>query len=91
MDPKNVSNRSCTIDLPADILLALHETELKQSIKVSWAIRLYKLEKLTTGKAAQLTGLSRLEFETVLSENKVPISNLTMDDIDKDLEKLHKA
>ena len=92
MNPKNVNTRSVTIDLPADILLALNEseTELKQRIKLSLAIRLYNLQKLTIGKAAQLAGLSRFEFETVLSENQVPISNLTIHDVDKDLEKLNE-
>lgn len=79
-----------TIDIPSDILLALNETEteFKQGIKTTLAIRLYRLQKLTLGKAAQLCGLSRFEFETILSENEVPISNLTIEDVMKDIEKL---
>ena len=70
------------VDFPSDILLTLNknENELKQDIKLSLAIRLYKLQKLTIGKAAQVAGLSRLEFETALSDNEIPISNLTIDD-----------
>jgi predicted HTH domain antitoxin len=85
-----METQSITIDFPSDILLALNETEneLKQGIKISLAIRLYRLQKLTIGKAAQLCGLSRFEFETVLSENEVPISNLTIEDVLKDIEKL---
>ena len=79
-----------TIDLPSDILLALNETEaeLKQGIKTSLAMRLYRLQKLTIGKAAQLSGLPRFEFETLLSENEIPISNLTIDDVMDDSKKL---
>ena len=79
-----------SIDFPADILLALNETEseVKQRIKISLAIRLYNQQKLTIGKSAQVAGLSRLEFETILSENKIPISNLTIDDVLSDIEKL---
>ncbi|OQX73810.1 MAG: hypothetical protein B6D64_13490 [Bacteroidetes bacterium 4484_276] len=40
------------------------------------------------GKAAQVSGLSRLQFETSLSENEIPISNLTIDDVISDIEKL---
>jgi len=82
--------QTITIDFPSDILLALNETEaeLKQGIKISLAMRLYKLQKLTIGKAAQLSGLSRFEFETLLSENEIPISNLTINDVLGDTKKL---
>jgi predicted HTH domain antitoxin len=82
--------QTISIDFPSDILLALNETEaeLKQGIKISLAMRLYRLQKLTIGKAAQLSGLSRFEFETLLSENEIPISNLTIEDVMADSKKL---
>ena len=78
------------IDLPSDILLTLNETEneLKQNIKISLAIRLYSLQKLTLGKAAQIAGLSRYEFENVLAEHNIPISSLTIQDVLNDSQKL---
>lgn len=85
-----MNTQSITVDFPADILLALNETEaeLKENIKTSLAMRLYRLQKLTIGKAAQLSGLSRFEFETLLSENEIPISNLTISDVMDDINKL---
>ncbi|HEY5511470.1 MAG TPA: UPF0175 family protein [Prolixibacteraceae bacterium] len=85
-----MNTQPITVDLPSDILLALNETEaeLKQGIKTSLAMRLYRLQKLTIGKAAQLSGLSRFEFETLLSENEIPISNLTVGDVIDDCKKL---
>jgi predicted HTH domain antitoxin len=85
-----MNTQSITIEFPSDLLLALNETEseLKQGIKISLAIRMYRLQKLTIGKAAQLCGLSRFQFETVLSESEVPISNLSISDVLKDIEKL---
>lgn len=85
-----MNTQTISIDFPADLLLALNETEteLKQRIKVSLAMRLYELQKLTIGKAAQLAGLSRFEFETMLSDNEIPISNLTINDILDDSKKL---
>lgn len=79
-----------SLDFPNDILLALNESEndLKKRIKLTLAIQLYKLQKLTIGKSAQLSGLSRLEFEKELSKNKISISNLTEKDILNDIEKL---
>jgi len=85
-----MNTQSITVDFPADILLALNETEaeLKENIKKSLALRLYRLQKLTIGKAAQLSGLSRFEFESLLSENEIPISNLTIIDVMDDINKL---
>lgn len=85
-----MNTQEIKIDLPADILLTLNETEneLKQNIKISLAIRLYSLQKLTIGKAAQIAGLSRYEFENVLAAHNVPISNLTVEDVLKDSQKL---
>lgn len=85
-----MSFQTISIDFPNDILLALNESEndLKERIKITLAIQLYKLKKLTIGKASQISGLSRLEFENELSKNKVSISNLTEKDVLRDIDKL---
>ena len=79
-----------SVDFPNDILLALNEseTDLKKRIKITLAIQLFKLQKLTIGKATQLSGLSRFEFEKELSKNKISISSLNEKDILSDIEKL---
>jgi len=85
-----MSVRTISIDFPNEILLALNESEndLKKRIKINLAIQLFQLDKLTIGKAAQLSGLSRFEFEKELSSNHIPISNLSEEDIAGDIEKL---
>jgi len=85
-----MNTQEIKIDLPSDILLTLNESEneLKQNIKISLAIRLYYLQKLTIGKAAQISGLSRYEFENILVEHNIPISNLTIQDVLNDSRKL---
>lgn len=85
-----MAHRTITLEFPNDILLALNESEneLKKRIKLMLAIQLYQLQKLTIGKAAQLSGLSRLEFETALSHYKIAISNLQESDVLKDIDKL---
>lgn len=85
-----MSTQTISVDFPNDILLALNESEsdLKKRIKVTLAIQLYKLQKLTIGKAAQLSGMTRFEFEKELSKNKISISNLNEEDVLSDIEKL---
>lgn len=83
--------QTISIELPADLLVTLNETEqeLKDRIKVALAIQLYTQEKLTIGKAAQIVGYSRLEFETILAQQNIPISNLDLSDVLGDVDKLN--
>ncbi|WP_373514228.1 UPF0175 family protein [Persicitalea sp.] len=85
-----MTSQTISIDLPSDILLTLNESEneLRRRIKVSLAIQLYVQEKITIGKAAQIAEMSRLQFDTLLSENRIPISLLEFDDVLCDIEKL---
>lgn len=85
-----MSVQKISVDFPDDILLALNESEndLKKRIKITLAIQLYQLEKLTIGKATQLSGLSRFEFEKELSKNKISISNLNEQDVLSDIKKI---
>ena len=85
-----MSTQTISIDLPSDVLLALNESEheLKQDIKIALAVRLYNLQQLTIGKAAQVAGVSRLAFETLLADYGVPVSNLNFEDVLSDYQKL---
>ena len=85
-----MSNKTISLDLPNDIFLALNESEseIKNRIKLNLAFQLYEQNKLTIGKAAQLSGMMKLEFEKELSKNKISISNLTEKDVIDDVDKL---
>jgi predicted HTH domain antitoxin len=85
-----IPTRTISIDLPNDILLALNETEteLKQRVRMALAVQLFKLQKLTLGKAAQLAGLSRLRFENLLADNAIAISSLTLEEVMDDARKM---
>ena len=80
-----------SIEIPSDLLVTLNETEqeLQERIKIALAVQLYVQEKLTIGKAAQIAGYSRLDFETMLSEQNIPISNLDLSDVLADVDKLN--
>jgi len=82
--------QTISIELPSDILLTINESEneLRKRIKNSLAIQLYVQEKVTIGKAAQIAEMSKYQFEALLSENKIPVSLLGIDDILEDIEKL---
>jgi len=85
-----MKTQTLTIDIPSDVFIAANETvqEMSYSIKLMLAVRLYENKKITIGKATQLAGMHKIEFENFLATNKIPISNLEWIDIEQDILKL---
>ena len=80
------------LNIPSDVFIALNgtETQLLNDMKLFTAIRFFQMKKLTLGKAARFIGISKYEFEKILSQNRIPISNLDIEDIENDIRKLEK-
>jgi predicted HTH domain antitoxin len=78
------------VNVSPDILVTLNETEeeLKSHFQVAVAMMLFQEGKLTIGKAIQLSGLTRYEFELSLAKNKISVSNLSFEEIINDLDKI---
>lgn len=85
-----MKNITISVDIPYDMLIALNESEqeLKHHFQVSIAMMLFQEGKLTLGKAIQLSGLTRFEFEKSLAKNKIPVSDLNLEQIMSDVDKL---
>jgi predicted HTH domain antitoxin len=66
---------SITLDIPKNIHEALHvaPAEAEARLKLELAVALYAQNALGLGKAAELAGLSRLDFNDVLAERKIPM------------------
>ncbi|MFN7170823.1 MAG: UPF0175 family protein, partial [Candidatus Omnitrophota bacterium] len=62
-----------TIKYPEDVLLSLKEDkgEFEQEARFILALKLYELGKLSSGKAAELAGMSRIDFLMKLGRYKV--------------------
>ena len=75
------------IELPNEVLLSLKETpeSLTKVIRMAAAAKLYELGKLSSGRAADLAGLSRVRFLQALGQYGVPIFNLTAEELAQDL------
>jgi predicted HTH domain antitoxin len=61
------------IDVPETVLLAekADEASFGRELKVLAAVKLYELGRLTSGRAAELAGMSRVEFLSNLGRYKV--------------------
>ncbi len=80
--------KTIQIDLPDEIFLSLKETpeELAQELRVASAVKLYELGKLSSGRAAELAGLSRISFLQLLARYDVSIFNIAEKELKQDLE-----
>lgn len=85
-----MNNIVIPVDVSPDIMIALNESEseLKKHFQTSIAIMLFQERKLTFGKAIQMSGLSRHEFEQQLSQKNIPIYNPSIDQIMQDVKKM---
>jgi predicted HTH domain antitoxin len=83
-------NITIPVEIPSDLLITLNqsEKELKSHFQTTIAMMLFQEGKLTIGKAIQLSGLTRFEFENALAKNNIPISGLDTDQILSDAKKL---
>lgn len=74
--------------------LKLSESEFKKEVKISAIVKLYEMNKITSGTAATILGLSRIEFIELLSRYKVSIfeeydKNALLQEIKKNEESSH--
>jgi predicted HTH domain antitoxin len=73
------------IDLPNEFVEFQTENDIKQEIRTSYAVWQYQHERVTLAKAAELAGFDLYEFMWICKANKVPIINITRDDILEEL------
>ncbi len=68
-----MASRQVVIDVPETILLAekTDEESFAREIRVLAAVKLYELGRLSSGRAAELAGMSRVEFLLSLPRYKV--------------------
>jgi len=85
-----MQTQTLNIDIRTDILISLNQNiaEFGKNLKLWAAISLFQYGKLSISKAADLAGYHRYDFENILADLNIPISNLTEEDINKELELL---
>jgi predicted HTH domain antitoxin len=68
-----MATRQVVIEIPERVLLAekTDETSFGREMRILSAVKLYELGRLSSGRAAELAGMSRIEFLAALERYKV--------------------
>jgi predicted HTH domain antitoxin len=73
-----MTSRQIVLDIPEKILLAekTDEVSFARELRILAAVKLYELGRLSSGRAAELAGMPRVEFLLTLGRYKVfPFEN----------------
>lgn len=74
------------LDIPEETLISL-KTDVEsfgRDLKVLGAVKLFELGKLSSGRAAQLAGMTRVEFLLALRQYQVSPFQLTAEELRQD-------
>jgi len=77
---------SIHLDLPDSILLAAGQSpeEFAREAKLLLALKLFELGRISSGRAAELCGLTRIEFLFRASSMKVPVADLDDEELERE-------
>lgn len=82
-----MAERQVTIPYPDDLLLSLKETpeEFEAEARLLLAVKLYELGRVSTGRAAALAGMSRVEFMFALDRFGLSPIGVDPEELESDL------
>jgi predicted HTH domain antitoxin len=77
-----------TVEVPDDAFSALRRSprEFAQEMRLAAAIQWYHQGRISQGRAAEITGLSRADFLDALFRAKVPACQVTVEELKEELE-----
>ena len=79
------------IELPNDFVAFQAEPEIRKEIRTAYALWLFQRERVTLVKAAELAGLDLYDFMAVCKDNRVPVIDISRDELLEELSGLNPA
>ncbi len=74
---------------PSGFELAVHMTkeEMEHHIRLMAALKMFELGKVSSGKAAQLAGMSRVEFLETCGRYRISTFNYPPEEVEREIKK----
>ncbi len=75
------------IEVPDEVLVSLKESpeSISHELSILAAVKLFELGKLSSGRAAQLARMSRVQFLNTIGQYRVSPFTLSSDELDNDV------
>jgi predicted HTH domain antitoxin len=82
-----MSLKTLEVKQPVGFEWAVHlsKQELNQNIRLMAALKMFELGKLSSGKAAELAGMTRVQFLETCGQYKVSVFNYSPEELEKEL------
>ena len=79
--------QTLTVRIPAEIPRMLNRTpdELGRDLRLYAALMLFRLDKLSSGAAAELAGVPRIGFLDLCAEYGIPITSPTAEELQHEM------
>ena len=78
--------KAISIELPDEIVELFGEAELEVSLKQWTLLELVRTGRLSSGKAAEILGMTRWEFMELMSSHDIPMANFSEDELERQIE-----
>ena len=80
------------LSIPEEILYTLNETknDFIKRMKLYAAMELYKMQKLSMGKASELAEMNKIDFMLELGKYEIPAINYDADNFQEEAERIMK-
>ena len=75
--------KGISIEFPDEVIQLYEKGELESAVKKWSVLELVRKGKLSSGKAAEILGMTRWEFMELMSSNDIPMANFPPEELEK--------
>jgi predicted HTH domain antitoxin len=92
MEMNKMKMTELKLSIPEEILYTLNETknDFIKKMRLYAAMELYKMQKLSMGKASELAEMNKTDFMLELGKYEIPVINYDADDFKEEAEWIMK-